>query len=86
MEQLVDDAKAKGPQQLRQPPSQVVGTKCRYKCKVCKGKGHGKRTCKIIKPTPSVGPVNKNIWDGEKNNESEDNDVPLNEGIVHRTS
>lgn len=26
------------------------------------------------------------IQDGEKNNEFEDNDVPLNEGIVHRTS
>ena len=62
IDQSVDDAKVKGLQQLKQPPSQVMGMKRKYKCKVYKGEEHGKRMCKIIKPTLSVGPVNKNIW------------------------
>ncbi|GAY64416.1 hypothetical protein CUMW_233410 [Citrus unshiu] len=38
-----------------QPIIPLVGVKRRYRCTVCKADGHGKRTCKLVNPTPATG-------------------------------
>lgn len=60
-EHTIVDAEGKAAKELAQPNSDGVHVKRRYRCSVCKADGHGKRTCKIVKPTPTMVPINKNI-------------------------
>lgn len=60
-EHTIVDAGGKAAKEPEQPSSDGVRIKRRYRCRVCKADGHGKRTCKIVKQTPTMGPFNKNI-------------------------
>lgn len=37
------------------------GSKRMYRCSICNGDGHGKRTCKVVRTTPPVGPSNSQV-------------------------
>lgn len=44
-----------------QADTKVQRSKRKYRCRVCKADGHGKRTCKLVQPTALVGPLTNNI-------------------------
>lgn len=61
MDDKADHEATRGAKQSTEATGKVVCMKCKYRCKVCKAEGHGKRTCKLIKQFSTVGPFNKII-------------------------
>lgn len=47
--------------ELPEADTTVQRSKRKYRCRVCKADGHGKRTCKLVQPTALVGPFTKNF-------------------------
>ncbi|KAK9190442.1 hypothetical protein WN943_019047 [Citrus x changshan-huyou] len=50
-EQTVVDGEGKEAEVLPQADMKVPRSKRKYRCRVCKADGHGKCTCKLVKPT-----------------------------------
>lgn len=60
-EQTIVDGEGKEAEVLPQADMKVPRSKRKYRCRVCKADGHGKCTCKLVKPTAMVGPFTNNI-------------------------